>query len=167
MKVDKASMLDEAIEYLKTLQFQVQIMSMSGGVGLYMQPAMMLPQTMQHPQMAHFSHMGYGMGMGMFDMNSPPMFQMPPAIPGASKFHCLNPGVSTTANSVGFPIYGHPSVSMNHLPSFTPLPTPMAGLNSGPVNRNSEIGGSKLLETENPTAVAAVDGNREPGGTQI
>ncbi|XP_010271074.1 PREDICTED: transcription factor PIF3 isoform X2 [Nelumbo nucifera] len=64
-KVDKASMLDEAIEYLKTLQLQVQIMSM--GSGLYM-PPVMLPPGMQHvhaPHMAHFSPMGVGMGMGM------------------------------------------------------------------------------------------------------
>nr|KYP57587.1 Transcription factor PIF3 [Cajanus cajan] len=88
-KVDKASMLDEAIEYLKTLQLQVQIMSM--GAGLYM-PPMMLPAGMQHmhaPHMAPFSpmgvgmHMGFGMGygMGMPDMNGGssrfPMIQVP------------------------------------------------------------------------------------------
>ncbi|XP_059456870.1 transcription factor PIF3 isoform X2 [Corylus avellana] len=89
-KVDKASMLDEAIEYLKTLQLQVQIMSM--GAGLYMSP-MMLPTGMQHmgaPHMAHFSPMGVGMGvglgmgygMGMPDINGGssgyPMIQVPP-----------------------------------------------------------------------------------------
>ncbi|PQM36350.1 bHLH transcription factor [Prunus yedoensis var. nudiflora] len=91
-KVDKASMLDEAIEYLKTLQLQVQIMSM--GAGLYM-PPMMFPAGMQHmhaPRMAHFSPMGLGMGMGMglgmgFGMGMPdmnggssgyPMLQVPP-----------------------------------------------------------------------------------------
>ncbi|KAL2325663.1 hypothetical protein Fmac_024721 [Flemingia macrophylla] len=88
-KVDKASMLDEAIEYLKTLQLQVQIMSM--GAGLYM-PPMMLPAGMQHmhaPHMSPFSpmgvgmHMGFGMGygMGMPDMNGGtsrfPMIQVP------------------------------------------------------------------------------------------
>ncbi|CAL0302346.1 unnamed protein product [Lupinus luteus] len=64
-KVDKASMLDEAIEYLKTLQLQVQIMSM--GAGLYM-PAMMLPMGMQHMQASHiapFSPMAMQMGYGM------------------------------------------------------------------------------------------------------
>ncbi|KAJ1397987.1 Myc-type, basic helix-loop-helix [Sesbania bispinosa] len=44
-KMDKASMLDDAIEYLKTLQLQLQIMSM--GAGLCM-PFMMLP-TATHP----------------------------------------------------------------------------------------------------------------------
>lgn len=93
-KVDKASMLDEAIEYLKTLQLQVQIMSM--GSGFYM-PPMMLPTGMQHmgaPHMAHYSPMGIGMGMGMgmglgmgYGMGIPdmnvgssgyPMIQVPP-----------------------------------------------------------------------------------------
>ncbi|XWS36011.1 hypothetical protein CRYUN_Cryun20dG0045300 [Craigia yunnanensis] len=64
-KVDKASMLDEAIEYLKTLQLQVQMMSM--GTGFYM-PPMMLPSTMQHINAQHLSGyypMAVGMGMRM------------------------------------------------------------------------------------------------------
>ncbi|KAI9081033.1 hypothetical protein K1719_037013 [Acacia pycnantha] len=86
-KVDKASMLDEAIEYLKTLQLQVQIMSM--GAGLYAPPnPMMLHPGMQHmqtPHMASFSPIGIGMqmgfgmgyGMSMSDMNSgSPRFPM-------------------------------------------------------------------------------------------
>ncbi|CAM0881025.1 unnamed protein product [Alopecurus aequalis] len=61
-KIDKASMLDEAIEYLKTLQLQVQMMSM--GTGLCV-PPMLLPPAMQHLQlspMAHFPHLGMGLG---------------------------------------------------------------------------------------------------------
>ncbi|OIV91066.1 hypothetical protein TanjilG_17026 [Lupinus angustifolius] len=86
-KVDKASMLDEAIEYLKTLQLQVQMMST--GAGLYMHP-MMIPPGMQHmhvPNTASFSPIGVGMqmrmgyGMGMPDMNGGssrfPMIHMP------------------------------------------------------------------------------------------
>ncbi|KAF2307351.1 hypothetical protein GH714_026575 [Hevea brasiliensis] len=75
-RVDKASMLDEAIEYLKTLQLQVQIMSM--GAGLYM-PSMMLPPGMPHMHAGHmlpFSPMGAGMGMGIgmgFGMGMPDM----------------------------------------------------------------------------------------------
>ncbi|KAJ4850191.1 hypothetical protein Tsubulata_027122 [Turnera subulata] len=87
-KVDKASMLDEAIEYLKTLQLQVQIMSM--GAGLYM-PSMMLPPGMSHMHAGHMAQflpmgagmgMGMGYGMGMPDMNGGSsgcsMYQMPP-----------------------------------------------------------------------------------------
>ncbi|KAK2649850.1 hypothetical protein Ddye_017339 [Dipteronia dyeriana] len=66
-KVDKVSMLDEAIEYLKTLQLQVQMMSM--GSGVCMPHQMMTPTAMQQmhnaPQMAHFSPMMRGVGMGM------------------------------------------------------------------------------------------------------
>ncbi|XP_068663714.1 transcription factor PIF3-like isoform X2 [Aristolochia californica] len=64
-KVDKASMLDEAIEYLKTLQLQVQIMSMGGGLCM---PPMILPTGMPPMHMPHipcFSPMGVGIGMGM------------------------------------------------------------------------------------------------------
>ncbi|KAL5977338.1 transcription factor [Asimina triloba] len=51
-KSDKASMLDEAIEYLKQLQLQVQIMWMNGGMTPMMFPGM------QH----YISRMGMGMG---------------------------------------------------------------------------------------------------------
>uniref|UniRef100_A0A0D9WCJ0 BHLH domain-containing protein n=1 Tax=Leersia perrieri TaxID=77586 RepID=A0A0D9WCJ0_9ORYZ len=64
-KIDKASMLEEAIEYLKTLQLQVQMMSM--GTGMCM-PPMMLPaavamQHLQMQQMAHFPQFGAAMGL--------------------------------------------------------------------------------------------------------
>ncbi|KAM0947535.1 putative transcription factor bHLH family [Dioscorea sansibarensis] len=90
-KVDKASMLDEAIEYLKTLQLQVQIMSM--GAGLCM-PPMMMPPAMQHLRAAPmYSAMGVGMGMGMgmgmgygmgmLDMNGSPSLQGMPGGPAS------------------------------------------------------------------------------------
>ncbi|WVZ96181.1 hypothetical protein U9M48_041850 [Paspalum notatum var. saurae] len=74
-KIDKASMLEEAIEYLKTLQLQVQMMSM-GSAGLCV-PPMLLPAAamaaLPHPhpmaQYAHFPHhMAMGLGFGAFDM---------------------------------------------------------------------------------------------------
>uniref|UniRef100_A0ACD5W2D3 Uncharacterized protein n=1 Tax=Avena sativa TaxID=4498 RepID=A0ACD5W2D3_AVESA len=69
-KIDKASMLEEAIEYLKTLQLQVQMMSTMGPAGLCM-PPMMAMQHMQMPTMAHFHHHHLGamagFGMGAFD----------------------------------------------------------------------------------------------------
>ncbi|KAA0037888.1 transcription factor PIF1-like isoform X1 [Cucumis melo var. makuwa] len=54
-KADKASMLDEAIEYLKTLQLQVQMMSMGCGMVPMMYPGV---QQFMPP-------MGMGLGMGM------------------------------------------------------------------------------------------------------
>ncbi|KAJ0978744.1 hypothetical protein J5N97_014218 [Dioscorea zingiberensis] len=135
-KVDKASMLDEAIEYLKTLQLQVQIMSM--GTGLCM-PPMMMPPAMQHIRaspMAHFSPMSVGMGMGMgygmgmLDMNGspgcPPLFPAPPfhsqQFPGA-------PGLQGMPVSTSLPVFGIPGqglpISMPQMPqynSFSTLP---------------------------------------------
>ncbi|KAG8489061.1 hypothetical protein CXB51_017035 [Gossypium anomalum] len=65
-KSDKASMLDEAIEYLKSLQLQVQMMSMGCGM-----VPMMFPGVQQYmPTMG----MGIGMGMGMgMDIGRPTM----------------------------------------------------------------------------------------------
>ncbi|EYU35367.1 hypothetical protein MIMGU_mgv1a019493mg, partial [Erythranthe guttata] len=52
-KVDKASMLDEAIEYLKNLQLQLQIMSMRAG--LCTPTHIMFPQGARQLYPAHFS----------------------------------------------------------------------------------------------------------------
>ncbi|CAN6349659.1 unnamed protein product [Urochloa humidicola] len=67
-KIDKASMLEEAIEYLKTLQLQVQMMSMGTGLCVppMLLPAMQMP--VPHPMAgmaAHFPHLGMGLGFGM------------------------------------------------------------------------------------------------------
>ncbi|PIN10019.1 Transcriptional repressors of the hairy/E(spl) family (contains HLH) [Handroanthus impetiginosus] len=130
-KADKASMLDEAIEYLKTLQLQVQIMSM--GAGLCM-PPMMFPTGMQHMHPAHVPHfppmgvgmgMGMGYGMGMVDMNggSPgcPMFPVPhfpSPMSGPANFQRLQ--------GPNLPVYGHPS---HGLPTSVPRP-PLVPLNT-------------------------------------
>ncbi|KAF3634146.1 putative transcription factor PIF1-like isoform 2 [Capsicum annuum] len=74
-RTDKASMLDEAIEYLKSLQLQVQMMSMGCGM-----VPMMYPGVQQY-----ISPMGMGIGMGMgmeIGMNRP-MVPYPPLLPGA------------------------------------------------------------------------------------
>ncbi|KAH0452196.1 hypothetical protein IEQ34_019495 [Dendrobium chrysotoxum] len=136
-KVDKASMLDEAIEYLKTLQLQVQMMSM--GNGLFM-PPMMLPAGMnfQHlraPSISHFSPLGMGMGigmgmglgfgMGMIDLNgSPGLIPVPPLmhgtrfpcplVPGLAGFHRMPP---SSIHSLGVPGQ-RPPLSVPHAPFF-------------------------------------------------
>ncbi|KAI3711271.1 hypothetical protein L2E82_41242 [Cichorium intybus] len=67
-KTDKASMLDEVIEYVKKLQAHVHMMSKMN------MPSMMMPLAMQQQQqmqMAMMNSMGMGMGMGgMMDMNT-------------------------------------------------------------------------------------------------
>ncbi|XP_022772201.1 transcription factor SPATULA-like isoform X2 [Durio zibethinus] len=62
-KTDKASMLDEAIEYLKQLQLQVQMLSMRNGLGLY---PMCLPGVLQEMQLPPT---GYDGGNGFFSPN--------------------------------------------------------------------------------------------------
>ncbi|KAJ6931878.1 hypothetical protein NC652_015154 [Populus alba x Populus x berolinensis] len=59
--VDIASMLDEAIEYLKTLQLQVQIMSM--GAGLYM-PSMMFTLECLNACSSYGADITHGCGNG-------------------------------------------------------------------------------------------------------
>ncbi|CDP15171.1 unnamed protein product [Coffea canephora] len=118
-KADKASMLDEAIEYLKTLQLQVQVMSM--GAGLCM-PPMMFPTGLQHMHPAHVPHfppmaggmgLGMGYGMGMLDLNSGsprfPIFPVPP-MQGA---HFPSPTISGSSGFQGLAgsnlqVFGHP-----------------------------------------------------------
>ncbi|RZC89133.1 hypothetical protein C5167_030826 [Papaver somniferum] len=135
-KVDKASMLDEAIEYLKTLQLQVQIMSM--GTGMYM-PPMMLPTGMQRmpgQHMPHFPHMGVGMGMGMgfgmgmLDMGSgSSMMQVPPM--HNMQFPCpplLGHNNFPTMPGSNLQMFGHPGrgmpMPMPHLPYAPPSEGP-------------------------------------------
>ncbi|XP_042511497.1 transcription factor PIF1-like [Macadamia integrifolia] len=77
-KSDKASMLDEAIEYLKSLQLQVQMMSM----GCSMVP-MMFPGV-QHFMPPMGIGLGMGMGMGMDMGMSRPMLPFPPVLAGSA-----------------------------------------------------------------------------------
>ncbi|XP_009597633.1 transcription factor PIF1-like isoform X3 [Nicotiana tomentosiformis] len=103
-KSDKASMLDEAIEYLKSLQMQVQMMSMGCSMVPMIYPG--VPQYM--PTMGMGMHMGMGTGMGM----NRPMVPYPSLMPG--------PAMQNTAAAVAqmtprFPVPAY------HLP---PVPVP-------------------------------------------
>ncbi|KAL9266892.1 Transcription factor PIF7-like protein [Drosera capensis] len=101
-RTDKASMLDEAIEYLKQLQAQVQMMS-AGNM-----PMMMPLGMQQHLQMSLLARMGLGvglgMGMGMPDMNniacpSPPQLA-----------HLFHPSVGTAPFPFPSPAFVVPQV---------------------------------------------------------
>ncbi|KAE9618869.1 hypothetical protein Lal_00047072 [Lupinus albus] len=97
-KVDQASMLDDAIKYLKTLKFQLQIMSMSRG--LYM-PLMMLPSAAQQLM---------GAGMGFRSGTNIPQYPIPPLPP------CIT---DNSAQMFGFPNQ-MPPMPMPHAP-FMPM----------------------------------------------
>ncbi|KAK8710346.1 hypothetical protein V6N13_145675 [Hibiscus sabdariffa] len=64
-KTDKASMLDEAIEYLKQLQLQVQMLSMRNGLSLH---PMCLPGVLQPLQFSQ-TRMNLGDESGSLSMN--------------------------------------------------------------------------------------------------
>ncbi|KAA8536685.1 hypothetical protein F0562_029163 [Nyssa sinensis] len=168
-KVDKASMLDEAIEYLKALQLQVQIMSM--GAGLYM-PPIMLPTGMQHVHAAHMTHfspmgvgmgMGMGFGMGMLDMNSVspgcPMIQVPP-MQGA---HFPAPPIPGPTNFQGMAgsnlhVFGHPGQGLPMSVQHAPL-VPLLG--GPPVNSTMGLNASRMeVPAEVPNS-ASTSGSKD------
>nr|CAD1828640.1 unnamed protein product [Ananas comosus var. bracteatus] len=143
-KVDKASMLDEAIEYLKTLQLQVQMMSMGGSLCM---PPMMLPPGMQQmhlPSMApHYAQMGVGMGLnvrlgygiGPLDMSSSPncpLIPVPPIHCG-TQFPCPTvPGAQVRPAMAGpgnLPMFAIPGLGA--IPSAVPRIVPQLGSFSG------------------------------------
>ncbi|XAR65512.1 hypothetical protein NMG60_11009658 [Bertholletia excelsa] len=99
-KTDKASMLDEVIDYLKQLQAQVQMMSNARNI-----PQMVMPLgVQQHIQMSLLARMGVGvglgLGMGVLDMSSvantsaqpsPPIIHPPPPSPSFLPSHFMVP----------------------------------------------------------------------------
>ncbi|XP_021772526.1 transcription factor PIF3-like isoform X1 [Chenopodium quinoa] len=175
-KADKASMLDEAIEYLKTLQLQVQVLSM--GAGMYMQP-MMLPPGMSPIHGAHVPHfspmgaMGLGMGMGMgFGMNMLNMnnstkmvpFQGPHyPIPGTGPMFQGMPGSNLQA-------FVHPGqglpMSMQQTPTVS---VPMGSLSKMPIGLNAlgvagssnatHLAPSSSKKDANPQVISSMDSN--------
>ncbi|KAI5680014.1 hypothetical protein M9H77_01241 [Catharanthus roseus] len=104
-KSDKASMLDEAIEYLKSLQLQVQMMSM--GCGMI---PMMYPGVQQY-----IPAMGMGMDMGM----NRPMMPYPALMPTSGM------PIPPAAN-MG-PIYPVPAYHMQPVPVPDPSRLQAAG----------------------------------------
>uniref|UniRef100_A0ACD5TXQ6 Uncharacterized protein n=1 Tax=Avena sativa TaxID=4498 RepID=A0ACD5TXQ6_AVESA len=129
-KIDKASMLEEAIEYLKTLQLQVQMMSTMGPAGLCM-PPMLAMQHMQMPTMAHFHHHHLGamagFGMGAFDPRL-----VAAATAGAAPFpYPMIPGM---------PMFGHGHT----MPSPPPFPQQQAA-----------AAGTSIVDNDNGAAAQA------------
>ncbi|GFZ20167.1 phytochrome interacting factor 3-like 5 [Actinidia rufa] len=93
-KSDKASMLNEAIEYLKSLKLQVQMMSMGCGMVPVTFPQQYMPQ------------LGMGMGMGM----SRPLMPFPSVLAGSAM-----PTPATAAAHLG-PRFPMPAFHMPPVP---------------------------------------------------
>ncbi|KAF3333689.1 transcription factor PIF4-like isoform X1 [Carex littledalei] len=110
-KTDKASMLDEAIEYLKSLQLQVQMMWMGGGMG-----PMMFP-TVHH----YMSRMGLGMTSTM--PHVPPVHGSLPM----PRLPFVNQSVASVSPAVNqAPLYASPTLAA---PGFANQMPSMLGLN--------------------------------------
>ncbi|KAL5223986.1 hypothetical protein ABZP36_010625 [Zizania latifolia] len=90
-KTDKASMLDEAIDYLKQLQAQVQVMSRMSSMMMPMaMPQLQMSVMANMAQMAQMAQMGLGM-INMGQLGQPgyagltqPMMQTAPFVPVSS-----------------------------------------------------------------------------------
>ncbi|TKY52396.1 Transcription factor PIL1 [Spatholobus suberectus] len=105
-KTDKASMLDDAIEYLQTLKLQLQIMSMGAG---FCMPFMMLPNATHHMINTPDLHQLMGVGMG---------FRPGTAIPFSLPQFPITPLPGITDNGIqmfGFPNQV-PPMPISHAP---------------------------------------------------
>ncbi|KAH7284154.1 hypothetical protein KP509_34G041700 [Ceratopteris richardii] len=126
-KVDKASVLDEAIEYMKILQMQLQMVSLRNSFTaptLVMAP-MALPQAAQlqmtQPQSIGFGlpigHMpGMGLGIGVLETGTP-SGRTVVGCPTLINHHTMHPAAGTTA--VGFPQMGSLHNNQAHLSTQT------------------------------------------------
>lgn len=155
LQTDKASILDEVIEYLKQLQAQIRLMSTRN---INMPPQMMMPLGMQHQfhQMALMARMaagmpgsGLGMGMGMMDManlsrnavppphligNSIPVVTpTPPFVPPPPPLFVVRPSIPKTVGDTavaGTSITAGVTCSTNSVPFSDPYSSFLAQVSS-------------------------------------
>ncbi|MED6144523.1 hypothetical protein PIB30_016370 [Stylosanthes scabra] len=160
-KVDKASLLDDAIEYLKALKLHLQIMTM--GTGLCMPPLMLPTSSPQHlmnttSQLQHLMGFRHGINIPLCNImphqqfpSIPPM-PLPPAAVGISNNNNNNNGVGM----FGFPNQFLPMMTPNHPMSHAPFTTttttihPMVGNNK--INNDNIFTQAPLQTTNNVSA---------------
>ncbi|XP_024028159.1 transcription factor PIF7 [Morus notabilis] len=123
-KTDKASMLDEVIEYLKQLQAQVQMMNNVRNMAPPSQPQMMISLGMQQQlQMSLLARMEMAMGMGMLDMSS-----MARAAPQSLLPPLIHPNLfaAAVANAGGGPTFAPQPFMVPHMVPAQAKPNPAA-----------------------------------------
>ena len=128
MQTNKASMLDEVINYLKQLQTQVQLMSMRN----ITPPHMMLPLGVQ--QHLQKSLLMARIGMGMHGMSSLGC-AMPESFSHFTHFMANSPLLATTT-------------APTFLPPHFVLPTLVPPI--GPTICNQDLGANHLIPPTNP-----------------
>lgn len=89
VQTDKASMLDEVIEYLKQLQAQVQMINRMNNMSSLLMPLAMQQQLQMSSMMGPMAGIGMaamaGIGMGVMDLNTISRAGIPPFLhPGAA-----------------------------------------------------------------------------------
>ncbi|KAK3140776.1 hypothetical protein QOZ80_5AG0405630 [Eleusine coracana subsp. coracana] len=124
-KIDKASMLEEAIEYLKTLQLQVQMMSTGTAAAGMCVPSPAMLMQMQMPFTPHLGGMGMGMGFGMgFDM-------LPRFAAAAAQFPCAMMPGAPPPHAMAMPhaaaMFGMPFPYMNGVAALAEQREALAG----------------------------------------
>ncbi|CAL9073815.1 unnamed protein product [Musa textilis] len=165
-KVDKASMLEEAIEYLKTLQLQVQIMST--GNGLYM-PPMMFPLAMPHiraPTMAPFPPIGVGMGAGIGVAPGCPMIRIPPV--HAPQFPCTPNSGQLNLRGIPGPVspqmYG---IQGQGIPVLMPGPPPFGTLPGFPMNSVTDPVPGTMAVAAHPDPATVGTGDQQQRNSNV
>ncbi|KAL1216238.1 Transcription factor PIF6 [Cardamine amara subsp. amara] len=129
-KDDNESMLDEAINYMTTLQYQVQMMMMMGN--RFVTPSMMLPMGPDYSQMG----LATCMQMGVPQFMPAPVPR--PGLPGTTDAHMLrflnHPGLMPMQNSAFFTPMDNcypQSVPPSCVTFPNQLPNPTSGKSSG------------------------------------
>ncbi|KAF9687552.1 hypothetical protein SADUNF_Sadunf02G0105300 [Salix dunnii] len=110
-KTDKASMLDEAIEYLKQLQLQLQMLKMRNGLSLHPMCLPGAPQAMQLP----LSGMSFDEGNGLLTTNTligifyadeessvQPALNLPSHCTNSNQPNAIPPGTNITSSETTF-----------------------------------------------------------------
>ncbi|KAG5522767.1 hypothetical protein RHGRI_034795 [Rhododendron griersonianum] len=157
-KTDKASMLDEVIEYLKQLQAQVHLMSSATRNNM---PQMMTPAALglhhqQQIQMSLLARMGMGMGVG-FGMGMGPTFLPPPhpfVVPPMIPNHNLSQATTDAAAVRSSVPFNNPYCTFLGQPINMDLYNKMAAIYQQQVNHTS-------LQTSSPFPSTHVQGGKE------